>query len=179
VQGELDGGGGVRPGREGTGGLASSREAGQGSSTSSGAPAGCCVVDEAPATNSRRGRKRMAGSAVGEGELVGADVQFIEEREGERAPGGRRNDRHNSIDGIHGGFEWREREGETRGGVEVSAVRLRGHGRARSARSTRAMFWWRRGWGRRRGAAAGGTRSAGREGGGRKPSPDGDFTVGP
>jgi hypothetical protein len=125
----------------------------------------------APATNSRRGRKRMAGSAVGEGELVGADVQFIEEREGERAPGGRRNDRHNSIDGIHGGFEWREREGETRGGVEVSAVRLRGHGRARSARSTRAMFWWRRGWGRRRGAAAGGTRSAGREGGGEKTLP--------
>jgi hypothetical protein len=79
----------------------------------------------------------MAGSAVGEGELVGADVQFIEEREGERAPGGRRNDRHNSIDGIHGGFEWREREGETRGGVEVSAVRLRGHGRARGRRPGR------------------------------------------
>jgi hypothetical protein len=71
---------------------------------------------------------------------VGAVVQFIEEeREGERAPGGRRNYRHNSIDGIHGGFEWREREGEMGGGGEASAVLLRGHEPARGRRPGRGV----------------------------------------
>jgi hypothetical protein len=38
--------------------------------------------------SSGEGRKRTTGSAVGEGELVGAAAPFIEEeREGERAPG--------------------------------------------------------------------------------------------
>jgi hypothetical protein len=67
----------------------------------------------------------------------------FEEREGERVPGGRRNGRHNSIDGIHGGFEWREREGETGRGGEASTVRLRGHGRARGRRPRRGwLFGW-------------------------------------
>jgi hypothetical protein len=61
-----------------------------------------CARWQAPATNSRRGRKRMAGSAVGEGEHVGAAVLFIEEREGERAPG-RENKQSVGFKAINGG----------------------------------------------------------------------------
>jgi hypothetical protein len=53
----------------------------------------------------------------GEGELLGAAVQFIEEeREGERAPGREKKQPASTpLMAINGGFEWREREGETAG----------------------------------------------------------------
>jgi hypothetical protein len=60
----------------------------------------------------------------GEGELLGAVVQFIEEeREGERAPGREKKQPASTpLMAINGGFEWREREKGKRLGEEGATV---------------------------------------------------------
>jgi hypothetical protein len=78
--------------------------------------------------------ERERDGEFGEGELVGAAVQFIvEEREGESASGREKKQSASTpLMAINGGFEWREREKGKRLGEEgatVSGSWRRGFGR--------------------------------------------------